>query len=126
MYEYKGKIIRVVDGDTADILIELGFGVSKTERFRIIAANHEYFDTPETWRPKTENERSHGEEANKRATELLENKTIILHSVKKGKYRYLAEIKIEVDDNIIDYGDLMIKEGFQKKDNYVDEMNQTN
>lgn len=121
MYEYKGKIIRVVDGDTADISIELGFGITKMERFRLIAANHKYFDTPETWRPKTNSEREHGEEAKNRAIELLENKIVTLHSIKKGKYRFLAEIKIDIDDNIIDYGDTMISEGFQKKDKYEDD-----
>ena len=27
MYEYKSKILRVVDGDTVDVDIDLGFGV---------------------------------------------------------------------------------------------------
>ena len=31
MYEYKCKILRVVDGDTVDVDIDLGFGVWSTK-----------------------------------------------------------------------------------------------
>ena len=44
MYEYKCNIIRVVDGDTVDVDIDLGFGVwLKDERVRIMG-----IDTPES------------------------------------------------------------------------------
>ena len=37
MYEYKAKILRVVDGDTVDVDIDLGFGVwLRNERVRIM------------------------------------------------------------------------------------------
>lgn len=115
MYQYKAKIIRIVDGDTVEATIDLGFDIKITKKIRVIAESHDYFDTPETWRPKSEAERAHGELANARAVELLENKEVILDSVKDGKYRYVAKIKLE---NGTDYGDLMINEGFQKKDSY--------
>ena len=35
MYEYKCKIVKVIDGDTADVDIDLGFGVwLKKQRIR--------------------------------------------------------------------------------------------
>ena len=44
MYEYKCYIIKVVDGDTVDVDIDLGFGVwLKDERVRIMG-----IDTPES------------------------------------------------------------------------------
>ena len=44
MYEYKCKVVRVVDGDTVDVDIDLGFGVwLHKERVRIIG-----MDTPES------------------------------------------------------------------------------
>ena len=44
MYEYRATIIRVVDGDTVDVDIDLGFGVwLKDERVRIMG-----IDTPES------------------------------------------------------------------------------
>jgi len=44
MYEYKCKIIKVIDGDTADVDIDLGFGVwMKKQRVRFYGV-----DTPES------------------------------------------------------------------------------
>ena len=44
MYEYRCKIVKVVDGDTVDVDIDLGFGiVLSDERVRIMG-----IDTPES------------------------------------------------------------------------------
>ena len=36
MYEYKAKVDRVIDGDTADFIIDLGFHIFITKRVRFI------------------------------------------------------------------------------------------
>jgi micrococcal nuclease len=115
MYQYKAKVLNVVDGDTIDVEINLGFDITTIRRIRIIANSHPYFDTPETWRPTNENEKQHGLQATQRANQLLLDKTITLESLKKGKFHYVAKIKLNDDT---DYGDLMINEGFLKKDSY--------
>ena len=44
MYEYRCKVVRVIDGDTVDVDIDLGFGVwLHKERVRILG-----IDTPES------------------------------------------------------------------------------
>ena len=44
MYEYRvKKVLRVVDGDTIDVDIDLGFNVSYTQRVRLAG-----IDTPES------------------------------------------------------------------------------
>jgi micrococcal nuclease len=44
MYEYRCKVLKVVDGDTADVDIDLGFGIVLTdERVRLMG-----IDTPES------------------------------------------------------------------------------
>ena len=44
MHEYKCKILRVVDGDTVDVDIDLGFGIwMHKERVRLLG-----IDTPES------------------------------------------------------------------------------
>lgn len=44
MYEYRCKILRIVDGDTVDVDIDLGFGIwMHKERIRIMG-----IDTPES------------------------------------------------------------------------------
>ena len=43
MYEYKVKeVVKVVDGDTVDVILDLGFGLFKKERCRVAGV-----DTPE-------------------------------------------------------------------------------
>lgn len=44
MYEYKARVVRVIDGDTVDVDIDLGFGIwMNNERVRIMG-----IDTPES------------------------------------------------------------------------------
>ena len=39
MYTYKAKLLRVVDGDTCDAQIDLGFDVSVKKRIRFAGLN---------------------------------------------------------------------------------------
>ena len=66
MYEYRTKLVKVVDGDTVDVDIDLGFGVwLKKERVRIMG-----IDTPES-RTRDKVEKVFGKAASKRLKELL-------------------------------------------------------
>lgn len=47
MYEYRASTVRVVDGDTVDLLIDLGFGVSIKERVRLSGINAPERNTPD-------------------------------------------------------------------------------
>ena len=74
MYEYRVKILKVVDGDTVDVDIELGFGVVLAdERVRIMG-----IDTPES-RTSNRVEKLFGLAAKARLKELL-GKTAILQT----------------------------------------------
>jgi len=46
VYEYHAEVVRWVDGDTVDLAVDLGFGVSKADRFRLYG-----IDTPERGEP---------------------------------------------------------------------------
>lgn len=89
MYTYNAKVIRILDGDTVEAEIDLGFGVSIT---RIVRMNG--IDTPE----KTSSiltVRELAAKATARARYALENKKVILKTqLDKGdKYgRVLAYI----------------------------------
>lgn len=110
MYEYKAKITRVVDGDTVDATLDLGFGITFKMRLRI-----DGFDAPETWRPSCEEELKHGLQATHRANELLLGKDVVVKTSKLGIYgRYGASITIPEGD----YATVMITEGLQKLDEY--------
>lgn len=105
MYTYRCIINRVVDGDTVDIDIDLGFGVwLQNERVRIIGIN-----TPET-RTRDLEEKSAGLAASERAKQLLpvgSAQTLISEEF-KGKFgRILGDFA--VGDTT--FGNTMLAEG---------------
>ena len=71
MYTYNIKLDRVVDGDTIDAVIDLGFNVSIKKRVRFSGVN-----TPEC-RTKDLEEKSKGLAAKDRVKQLLEGSNII-------------------------------------------------
>tara|TARA_R110000751_G_scaffold54793_2_gene117760 strand:- start:268 stop:690 length:423 start_codon:yes stop_codon:yes gene_type:complete len=84
MYKYKAKLIRVIDGDTVDAMIDCGFSTFKKERIRLYGIN-----TPES-RTRDKEEKKRGLAATARLEELIqegENEFIVETSIdKKGKY----------------------------------------
>ncbi len=112
LYQYKAKVIRVVDADTIDAAVDMGFGITMTQRFRV-----NDYDAPETFRPRNEAEKIHGKRATVRAIELLMGDDILLKSTKvAGIYgRFGADIWLKNGENFIE---IMINEGFSKKKNY--------
>jgi micrococcal nuclease len=81
MHEYKVKIIKVVDGDTVDVDIDLGFGIwLKKERVRMMG-----IDTPES-RTSDKVEKVFGLAAKERLISLLGAEAILQTQVsKKGE-----------------------------------------
>jgi micrococcal nuclease len=79
MYEYRTSILRVVDGDTVDVDIDLGFGVwLKDERVRIMG-----IDTPES-RTSDKVEKKFGLAAKARLKSLLGKQAILKTQVNKN------------------------------------------
>ena len=104
MFDYKCKVKRIVDGDTLDAYIDLGFDVWVTKRIRFMG-----IDTPES-RTRDNVEKRYGKGAKHRLVAMLEqndNKfTVKSHGT--GKFgRVLGELFIG-DLNI---NEQMIKEG---------------
>ena len=46
IYIYKAELVRVVDGDTVDLVIDLGFDTSRKERFRLYGIDAPEMNTP--------------------------------------------------------------------------------
>jgi len=79
MYEYKATIVKIVDGDTVDVDIDLGFGVVlKDERVRIMG-----IDTPES-RTRDLTEKAFGLASKKRLTELLGDSGVLKTQINKN------------------------------------------
>ena len=94
MYEYKCKIVKVIDGDTTDVDIDLGFGVwLKKQRIRFFG-----IDTPES-RTRDLEEKKYGLAAKKYVTDRMplgSTQTLVTVKDGKGKYgRILGQFKLE-------------------------------
>ena len=122
-YIYKAKLDRVVDGDTVDALIDVGFDIWFKKRIR--------FKGVDTWESRTRNleEKALGLKAKARTKELLEKVSsksgyFRIKSYGLGKYgRVLADVFImdkdgkqwNVNKTLISEGHAYIYDGGKKK-----------
>ena len=96
---YSAKLVRVVDGDTADAMIDLGFNTWVKKRIRFYGVD--------TWESRTRNleEKKKGLAAKAFVKDLLQDSdegkfSIISHGV--GKYgRVLGELFVKGHDNSV-------------------------
>ena len=104
MYIYNAKCLRVVDGDTIDAQIDLGFDTHKVIRIRLVGIN-----APES-RTRDLEEKTRGLAAKQFVIDILKkhHNNFILHSQGVGKYgRCLGEIFL----GDVKLNDLLITEG---------------
>ena len=122
-YVYRAKLVRVVNGDTVDALIDVGFDIWFKKRIR--------FKGLDTWESRTRNleEKALGLKAKARTKELLESVSsksgyFRLKSHGVGKYgRVLGEIFIEdskgkqwnINKTLIAEGHAYVYDGGTKK-----------
>jgi len=108
-YRYKAQVTRVVDGDTIDCLVDLGFTVSVKQRFRLYGVN-----TPES-RTRDAEEKVKGLAAKKFVMDRIAGKKVEVDITKgTGKYgRYLATVhyQTEKDGSFTDLNAELIKDG---------------
>lgn len=123
MYEYRCKILRVIDGDTVDVDIDLGFGVwMHKERVRLYG-----IDTPES-RTRDKVEKKYGLMSKQFVKDHMpvgSAQTLVTIKDATGKFgRILGKFKLE-DGTILN--ELMIKKYYavayhgQSKDDIINE-----
>ena len=109
MYEYRvKKLINVVDGDTIDVEIDLGFDISINKRVRLAG-----IDTPES-RTTDKMEKSLGLESKSKLKQILSSATTVIiktekpdSSEKYGRvlgWLYIDDTNISVNDTLIASG----------------------
>ena len=108
--------MRVVDGDTVDVDIDLGFGIwLKDERVRIMG-----IDTPES-RTRDTVEKKFGKAAGARLKQLLDKTAVLKTRVAKGgedmkgKFgRILGDFEVyyAAEDRYCLAGEILVKEGY--------------
>jgi micrococcal nuclease len=112
--EYQAKVLKIVDGDTVDVDIDLGFGIVLTdERVRIMG-----IDTPES-RTRDKVEKVFGLASKERLKELLAKECILVTfddrngEDMKGKFgRVLGDFKTK-DGKLVT--EILIEEGHAVK-----------
>ena len=115
LYEYAATCERVVDGDTVDLAVDLGFRVKFRDRFRILG-----IDTPETYGVRKDSEEyAAGKKSAAWLTNLILGKLVIIRTRKdsRGKYgRWLAEVFIDTGaGKFLNVGADMIRLGLAKE-----------
>ena len=84
MYEYVGHVINVVDGDTVDVVVDLGFKVTTAQRIRLAGV-----DTPER-------NQAGFLEAKAFTEQIIGGKLVTIKTQKISKFGYyLADITID-------------------------------
>ena len=113
MYEYRVKIVKVVDGDTVDVDIDLGFGVMlNDERVRIMG-----IDTPES-RTRDKVEKVFGKAAKKALQDILGATSILKTQINrngedmKGKFgRILGDFIVDRNGESISVVQALVEDG---------------
>ena len=113
MFNYNCTLLRVIDGDTINVNIDLGFNIWHKGRIRMAG-----IDTPES-RTRNKEEKVLGLAAKSRLKELLKKKTLSINCTKeKGKFgRILADVlanDININKQLMDEGHARPYQGGKK------------
>ena len=113
MFEYACKVLRVVDGETIDVNIDLGFNIWHRGRVRMAG-----IDTPES-RTRNLEEKKLGLASKARLKELLKGQKVSIQCTKeKGKFgRILADVMVgdtNINKQLIDEGHAREYQGGKK------------
>jgi len=110
MYQYYVKDVKsIVDGDTIDVVIDLGFDVLFASRVRLAG-----IDTPES-RTKDLKEKALGLESKEYLKKILKNaKSIVIKTEKINSSEKYGRILgwLYVDGDIVSVNDHMINDGY--------------
>ncbi len=110
LYHYSAEVTRVVDGDTVDAFVDLGFDMHSKQRVRLFGIN-----TPEC-RTRDKEEKKRGFAAKARLKEMLseeKNRCVIKTRLdKKGKFGRVLGVLYVNDKNL---NTQLVKEGHAKK-----------
>tara|TARA_Y100000593_G_C4198684_1_gene280690 strand:- start:23 stop:439 length:417 start_codon:yes stop_codon:yes gene_type:complete len=109
MYIYKARLDRVIDGDTIDANIDLGFDITVHKRIRLAG-----IDTPES-RTRDLEEKKRGLASKARLIELLDKGSLVIESKEVGKYGRVLGVLIVYPDSLdlpININDTLVREGY--------------
>lgn len=104
-YKYRAEVVRVVDGDTVDAAVDLGFDVTLSARFRMLGINAPEKNTKE------------GKESLARLAVLLPVGSLVVVQTTKDKKekfgRYLGTFLVDgksINQQLVDEGFAVLKD----------------
>ena len=109
MYEYKVKVVEVIDGDTIDAVIDLGFDIFTNKRIRLAG-----IDCPES-RTTDLHEKKLGTEAKVYLRELLGNATnVVVKTMATDTYEKYGRVlgRVYIGSSPISVNEMMISKGY--------------
>ena len=109
MYNYRANVIRVVDADTLDLDVDIGFGIFTRQCVRLARID--------AWEVRGE-EKVKGRKAKAFVEDLLHpiKQVMIATTKERGKYgRYIAEIMVPKGDGYTNLSDLLVEEGHARE-----------
>ena len=109
MYEYKVKATDVIDGDTIDVVIDLGFDIFTNKRIRLAG-----IDCPES-RTTDLHEKKLGTEAKVYLRELLGNATnVVVKTMATDTYEKYGRVlgRVYIGSSPISVNEMMISKGY--------------
>lgn len=110
MWNYRAHCYRVVDGDTYDVAVDLGFNIYHKVRLRLKGV-----DTPEIYGANASED---GKRAYEHVKELLENKDcqVTTYKALPNTYnRYEADVSVLVDSVPVDMAAYLVENGYARK-----------
>jgi len=102
MYNYKALVYNVVDGDTVDVMVDLGFKMYSKQRIRLAG-----IDTPERGQEGFD-------KAKDRLKELVLNKDVLLNTTRASKWGYFLGEIFPIGDTVVSVNSTMLSEGLAK------------
>ena len=99
LYHYKAEVLSVYDGDTVTLMIDQGMKHFARVKIRMIGIN-----TPEIRTTDLE-EKKRGYEAKEYLKSRIEGKTVIVHTLKKGRFARWLGVIWDYDENAEELGE---------------------
>lgn len=110
MWNYRAHCYRVVDGDTYDVAVDLGFNIYHKIRLRLKGVN-----TPEIFGAQASEE---GKKATEFVRGLIENKDIQITTYKAQPStfnRYEADVSVLIEGVPVDVATHIVEQGYGTK-----------
>lgn len=113
MHTYKAKIMHVIDGNTFEAVVDLGFKIYKKAVLKIYD-----IETADIFNPSCEAELKHGLETKKFIEEIALNKEVLIKISKEEDY--IADVVLDVDRKglPITLTNVLKENGFEKRLEY--------